>query len=663
MADVKLATGDVPRVNTGHDVLLRLAPTTVEPRIDTPVAAPPLVYPSDTLDVMDRGLASGRGQAPKIMSREEMAAREAERAPADALEPAGPSLTEDEAEFGRRMNSVMDSPEFAAAGERTPVTLHKNPKHGVAVDLMSSFAGSPGMPTFEKTMAELGIDVSPFPEFDEDAAATSYVPPTMLESETREEYNARAQAMGLQHIALAKAEHDLAATAHGEKIQDLRQKFGEEMQARKRDMDFINEPGGPNLFQAEVEGHKMRTEAEQTQLDTLSSRMEQTAFEMRDATAQIRQNEDIRRQRVEDEYQAAQKVQSVLSDARQRLQSREDPDSGRYFKSMTGGQKFLAIVGGMLTGWNGSSMVPQLLMQLAEKDLEAQKATIAQDQAVVGAAEAEHAGQMNIYRHILAQVTDQRVADLSYLALQMEDAERMLQAEMARTTVDIHKATMYQAMVGIKAQQAQLYAKLDMAVKATPEMVARGGGLVATKPQLKMLEHAANARTSEGAQVIGRAAGRPYDAAKGEREHEQRMELEAGKAQAKAAAEDTGDPSEGVVHTIRYMRDKYGGNYPKAGLSAIGTKIAGTDAYEEGKAFEAEREMLVGQVARLLDPVGQISESARDAARAMVGEGDLTDAGVEARLNAIENLATSSAKAHGWRSNKPLKTLQMVQEE
>lgn len=528
-----------------------------------PPAVEPTVAPSVPgvdVDSQGRSWADVKGIDPttgevvttrRELSPDEVEARRAAATPPPPAEPtaldpgapAGPSVVDDRMQQGRQLADVTSDPLWDVLGARTPVRYVENQKKNDLEAFGEAYYGGNfgGGISIEEIARDAGININPPAPFDPDAAAASFEPPMRLESETREEYTERVRALAQQHVKIAELEHGAMEADYAADMDELQRIYDEELRTVGRDMGMIAEDGGPNIFQAQQIGHTWRTEAEQTQLNTAASRLEQTAHEMRDATAEIRQQEEARQARVEAQFQAAQTVQSTLRAARQRLEAQPDPDAGRYFKSMSGGQKFLAILGGVLTGWNGSPMVPHMLLQLAEKDLESQKATIAKRQAEVGAAEAEHAGQMNIYRYIMSQVQDERTADLMMLGLQMEDAERLFSAEMARTTVDVHKAAMYQIMVGIKEQQNKLFYELQSRIHAMPDKIAVGGRSPYTKEQLAVAAAQLKAQGAEGVKQIGGAIEMPgewqFEAAKMQHELDRDAAKDARKAQGEVDAD------------------------------------------------------------------------------------------------------------------------------
>ena len=578
----------------------------------TPAAAKPAA-PLQWAPPTDAPAGPAPGSAEAQIDQAFAASQAADPISAEApVAPAGPGIADQQAAYGEQMSNVVEDPMFALLGARRPGVSVPNTKKRDLQNLADIYYGheqTGGLPTFEQLMTEMGVDISPPPPFDVNAAADSFVPPMRLESETREEYTARTRAKAQQHIQLARAEHAASEAKYLANSQEWRQMYDEEILNRSRDMSLIAEEGGPNIFEAEVAGHTWRTEAEQTQLSTAAQQMSQSAAELKASAQAIAQNEAARQQRVENEFQAAKVVQDTLRDARQRLEAQPDPDAGRYFKSMSGGQKFLAILGSILTGWNGSAMVPQMLLQLAEKDLEAQKATIGKRQAEVDASATEHAGQMSIYNHILSQVKDERTADLMHLSLQMETAEQMLQAEMARTTVDVHKAAMYQAMVGIKEQQQKLFFELESRIHAMPDRIVVGGGSPYTKEQLAVMKAALTSRATQGAAVSADTAKIPGQAAMKAAEMQHAFDLEDFKAKAKVSAEgkasqdaDT-DKIDAAIASVDELLSKYAtpggvdfpgqaGSYenPFAGAEAQSVRARlGLTARMIGKAIEDDR--------------------------------------------------------------------------
>lgn len=582
--------------------------------------------------------------------------------------PSGPGPADVRMDQGQQLADVTGTREFEMLGERRPGRVVENQQKNLLEDFGAAYYGDAGggLPTIEQVAAEIGFNTTPPAPFDPDAAASTFEPPMRLESETRDEYTQRTRALAQQHIKIAELEHAALETDYFASMGELQQIYDEEIKARSRDMSLIAEEGGPNIFEAQTAGHTWRTEAEQTQLNTAATRLEQTALEMQDATSAIRQQEEARQSRVEAEFQAAQTVQDTLRAARQRLEAQPDPDAGRYFKSMTGGQQFLALLGAAFTGWNGSQMIPQMMLQLASQDLEGQKATIAKRQAEVGAAATELEGQMSIYQHILAQVKDERTADIMMLSLQMEDAERMLQSEMARTTVQVHAAGMYQIMVGIKEQQNKLFYELQARIKAMPDKIVVGGGYKYNKDQRSVMAHDLKARSTEGVQQIGGAIEMPWEAQKKAAEMQHDFDLEAAKQSYKAAAkkvEEGVSAEQQIINEINALERDFGGDIPQSGASAVAAAIPGTDTRERAKEYATKRSLLVGMVAHMLNPDGKISDADWRIAERMVGEGDLLDSDVKSRHQALKATAQRRINQGQTTPAGPLKTLEIVDEE
>lgn len=645
MADIKIDTGGVRGPSIPYSNIDLTTPQTTPQRPSGPGLS------------VDDMMRPQPGPGPKIVPEQPAPA-----APATSTA-SQPGLAEIQDEFGRQMSGEAVEDLFGVY-ERNPGKAVDNPKRAILDTQYAKFAGDlTGLiPTFEETIAEMGLQ--PPEAFDPDAAAASFRPPLRLESETREEYKLRVPDTAAAHISASQGEHILAQAAYDKELRDARAKYDERIDAILRDPSMIAELGGPNIFQAEVSGQLQKTEAEQTQLRMSASRLEETARTVHDTVGQIQQSELQRREYMEAQQQAAVKVQETLRTTRERLEAQPDPDAGRYFKSMTGGQKFLAILGSVLGGWNGGPGIPEMLMGLAEQDLQAQKATIGKRQAEVAAAQAEHAGQMDVYSHLMAQFDDERTADLAWLSLQMQDAEAMFQAELARTTVDVHKAQMYQTMVGIKAAQEDLKAQMLLRVQSVPEKIVRGGGYAIPKELRGDLSSILVDRAKTGTAVRATASGVPFEAAK----TDATLNAQAQRAAAARSAkkEDAGPhPADIVASEIDAMLTKYKDNIPGRGPSSIHEWVPGTPSYDEAQAFETDAETLTFSVAKMLDPGGRLSDEDRlVSARAAIGDWTtMTDDAIRAKWNALKERAARIKKLDpdmAIRANAPMTTFQPI---
>lgn len=476
---------------------------------------------------------------------------------------------------------------------RRPGKAIDNPKREILDEQLAMFAGQMGggLPTFEDTLAQAGLSL----DFDM---------PTRIEGESAEAYDER--------VALAQG-------AWAADIDEARDEYDTMMQQVLTDPGMIAEAGGPNIMQAAVSGLTQRTEAEQYQLETAASRLEQTAATVSESVAAIQANEQARQERVALEVEANHQVQKTLQAARRRYEAMDTPDSQRYFKSMTGSQKFLAIVGSIMTGWNGSQMVPQMLLQLASQDLEAQKAGLAKGQAEVRHAAVEHDAQMNVYQSILNQVKDERSADLIKLSLDMQDAEAMFAAEMARTTIEVHKAQMYEAMVGLKAQQANLLAELKLRAAAVPEKIVVGGGPVLRGKAAELVLHRGKKAVESGARVREGAAEMPWEAAKAEGNVRGKILVEEAKAALKGQAEgDTNAQNvDAALDLYQRMVERYGtsdggfdfpqsaGSYRNPFSADASEAQSMVDTFSRAFAKTVERDRLSNEDAQKYDDIVQ----------------------------------------------------------
>ena len=283
------------------------------------------------------------------------------------------------------------------------------------------------------------------------------------------------------------------------------------------DVRDIGRDGHLGMGEAQLQAAENVSAAELQQAERVAEVQRKTAEASRAATAEVRAADAERRDFARQKRDALDQVLAVQADARERLQSLPELDPNRSFKSMEGGAKFWAILGSLAGGAIGSNEVPSRLMEIASRDLDAQKANAAQVFDAAAAADAGVAQQTALYRDLLAAAGDEAAADAMFLQLQLEDAARELEAQLAETTVPKLQAELQQSLVGVRQQIDAQQRAVDVQLASTPKsFLVQTGGL---GPRSRKLAEKRVARLEEerfklqmaGIEGEGKAAEKAYD--------------------------------------------------------------------------------------------------------------------------------------------------------
>jgi hypothetical protein len=277
-----------------------------------------------------------------------------------------------------------------------------------------------------------------------------FTPPPPEAGESEIEYMQRVQAL--------QAEDEQRQIADAQTLGDVRD---------------IGAPGHLGMGEAQLQAAENVGSADLAQAGAVAEAQRQAAETSRIATAEARAADDERRNFARVQRDAIEQAQAVQADMRERLQALPELDPNRSFKSMNGGGIFWAILGSLAGGAIGSNEIPNMLMDVAARDLDAQKANAAQAFDAAASADAGVAQQTGLYRDLLNAAGDEAAADAMFLQLQLEDAERMLQAQLAETTVPKLQAEIQQSMVGLRQQIDAQQKVIDMTLATTPERITK----------------------------------------------------------------------------------------------------------------------------------------------------------------------------------------------
>lgn len=125
------------------------------------------------------------------------------------------------------------------------------------------------------------------------------------------------------------------------------------------------------------------------------------------------------RLRAQEEAVAA--TDAGVANAKRALQEQPDVDPNRFWADKGAGFKVLAVLQGVLSGFVGQDAT-KILRDAIQTDIEAQRANIGKRESEVGAAVDAGNQAHQTYREIMAEVGDQRQADLMYETARLEAA-------------------------------------------------------------------------------------------------------------------------------------------------------------------------------------------------------------------------------------------------
>jgi len=410
----------------------------------------------------------------------------------------------------------------------------------------------------------------------------------------------------------------------------------------------IGKPGHLGMGEAQIQAAEGQSAAELEQAKATADAQRQAAEVSKQATEAAVKADQERRDFARQQRDAIAQAQAVQADAREKLAALPELDPNRTFKSMSAGNKFWAILGSLAGGAIGSSEVNDRLFAMAQHDLEAQKANAAQTFDAASTADRAVDQQMTLYRDLLGAAGDEAAADAMFLQLQLEDAHKMLEAQLAETTVPKLQADIQAAMVGLKQQIDQQQRAIDMSLATTPSSFLRTVDPLGPRTRKKLEERAAileKERTDF--QKMG-VTGEENALERTARREEKALEGEA-KVRAQVAGERTKEELE-----IKKATDEWGAVETLVSdfLKANPGDIAGEGLWLGGDQEARIKTRSFKRALKLLMTSGFTGASASEAQESDINgliEGDwteLTDDAARTRLNEILNIASAKRRYH-----------------
>lgn len=409
------------------------------------------------------------------------------------------------------------------------------------------------------------------------------------------------------------------------------------------DVRDIGASGHLGSAEASIQAKEGTGAAEIEQLERVAQVQKDAAEMSMQATADAQAADQQRRDFANQQREAIAVQQQVQQQARAKLQALPEMDHDRTFKSQSGGDLFWTLIGSLAGGAIGSTDVLDRLAARAQQDLEVQKANAAQTFDAANAADAAVGQQMGLYRDLLGAAGDEAAADAMFLQLQLEDAARLLEAEMSRTTVPVAKAQLQESLVGLKAQIDQQQQVIETRLATTPESFLRtvdplGAGVRGKlEKRAERLEKERTDFQMKGVEGEGKYAEKAYD-------RETKM-LEKGAERETKLAEKTVDKD----FEIKKASDEWGAVETLVGdfLEANPDEIAGVGSPLGGDQADRIRTRAFKNALELMATSGFTGATASDRQAEQIKslvEGEMwemTDDAFRTRMGEIMNIASS----------------------
>jgi hypothetical protein len=265
--------------------------------------------------------------------------------------------------------------------------------------------------------------------------------------------------------------------------------------------------GRVNEYNAALE-HERNVEAFRSRV-ALEEEMVQAGIAAREQT----------RQRAMDEAIAATKEsQQLVQAAAQQFQRTPAVDPNRYWADRTAGQKFGAVLLGIVRGAMGEDPLAHIRDAIS-RDIDAQKTNLDQSYRQFGVLNEAFQAQRGAYQDIRLAVEDERTADMIYERARLQQAENEFQWWMQKGKVSQMTAGQQAFLGQIKQAQADLDMQIAQGSAANPKMFTRVRHVFDKEERKAMRDRAARREDLAGKLVTGSA------------EQRGRMDIEGMKAQ------------------------------------------------------------------------------------------------------------------------------------
>lgn len=496
----------------------------------------------------------------------------------------------------------------------TTTTRSPEPKYPIVQEQHRNLVGSADPLPIEPWRPDM-VDPSEFvpfdPEFDEQAMIAEFKPPPREEGEDMESWQLRA-ADEMQQHKLAVSGEALAnrfAKEHNDELlkrskaeYELKVAEIRELTASSNDPEGLGLPGHKSVLQAEMDVAKEGASATLDQAQTVAELQAETAKISRKGHEALADEIAAADERIAEQEKAMANLSETRAAAQERAEAMPAPDRKRFFKNMTGGQRFWAVLGAIGGGLAGSSKSVQMLYQLAESDYREQVDAVDKAQSEAHLADSEISSARGIFRDMRAALNDKVSLKHEWIAMQLDDAARTIEAEIARTNVPIVKAELEKMLIGVRRKSDLERQASELRVATTPRFnvstraSVRGPErevLEDTAKQLRGDVSAAKKREPGLVQEEGKVGAKlaedrrkeaKADARQAEQDKRLNLQGEGGITRQAAKATDKAFKHVAVVDRMdKFLRKYEGQNIAGRGASAF-------FATEEGRTVRAEIE-------------------------------------------------------------------------
>lgn len=162
------------------------------------------------------------------------------------------------------------------------------------------------------------------------------------------------------------------------------------------------------------------------QYDAVTAEMERQQAAERDARIDLEAKNFAQAQDLEQQIDRVREANEAIADAERAIAEQPDADPNRWWESRSAGQKFAAVLGGMLAGFAGLDPMKNINAAI-EQDIAAQHSAIGKRKTELAAAERVAEGENTLYRRIFERIGDERQADLLYSAARKKQAAAQME--------------------------------------------------------------------------------------------------------------------------------------------------------------------------------------------------------------------------------------------
>lgn len=164
-----------------------------------------------------------------------------------------------------------------------------------------------------------------------------------------------------------------------------------------------------------------RQAAERQAAADLQAHTDEVAARTRDARIDTQAKAFVQAEEVAAALEARRSAQTAAKEATDSFQRAQEINPDGFWQTRTKGMKARALIGNLIAGFGGQSIIPDL-QNAAREHTEAAKANLAKREKLVGMREGEARDAAEIYQLTLQKVGDARAADLILERAWMADA-------------------------------------------------------------------------------------------------------------------------------------------------------------------------------------------------------------------------------------------------